>query len=184
MKDKTLLFVNVASKCGEPSRRPLGATLNSPYLKLGPWVPSTPAVDLPGTWWLGADTDPPLQARPLSTRTSKLFTRSTATRVSQSLGSPATRLVTQTLPSIGHTPVSADLAQFKGQEPGTDDEVLQFCQANYGVTFPIAKKVSKHSRPPHNCADDSRPTSTDLTLSPSGSSSRSTPTLLSRTLTG
>lgn len=33
-------------------------------------------------------------------------------------------------------------AQFKAQEPGTDDEVLQFCQMNYGVTFPIAKKVS------------------------------------------
>jgi len=32
-------------------------------------------------------------------------------------------------------------AQFKAQEPGTDDEVLQFCQLNYGVTFPIAKKV-------------------------------------------
>ena len=33
-------------------------------------------------------------------------------------------------------------SQFKAQEPGTDDEVLQFCQLNYGVTFPIAKKVS------------------------------------------
>ncbi|WWC62971.1 uncharacterized protein I303_105569 [Kwoniella dejecticola CBS 10117] len=31
--------------------------------------------------------------------------------------------------------------QFKAQEPGTDDEVLQFCQLNYGVTFPIAKKA-------------------------------------------
>jgi len=37
--------------------------------------------------------------------------------------------------------------QFKAQEPGTDDEVLQFCQLNYGVTFPIAKKVSSsHDR--------------------------------------
>ncbi|ODN93574.1 glutathione peroxidase [Cryptococcus wingfieldii CBS 7118] len=31
--------------------------------------------------------------------------------------------------------------QFKAQEPGSDDEVLQFCQLNYGVTFPIAKKA-------------------------------------------
>ncbi|WOO78053.1 Glutathione peroxidase-like peroxiredoxin HYR1 [Vanrija pseudolonga] len=30
--------------------------------------------------------------------------------------------------------------QFKAQEPGTDDEILNFCQVNYGVTFPIAKK--------------------------------------------
>jgi hypothetical protein len=37
--------------------------------------------------------------------------------------------------------LDADI-QFKAQEPGTDDEVLQFCQLNYGVTFPIAKKVS------------------------------------------
>lgn len=37
--------------------------------------------------------------------------------------------------------ISSTAYQFKGQEPGTDDEVLQFCQMNYGVTFPIAKKV-------------------------------------------
>ncbi|CAK9784795.1 glutathione peroxidase [Cutaneotrichosporon oleaginosum] len=30
--------------------------------------------------------------------------------------------------------------QFKAQEPGTDDEILLFCQGNYGVTFPIARK--------------------------------------------
>ncbi len=36
-------------------------------------------------------------------------------------------------------------SQFKGQEPGTDDEVLQFCQLNYGVTFPLAKKASIES---------------------------------------
>lgn len=37
--------------------------------------------------------------------------------------------------------------QFKAQEPGTDDEVLQFCQLNYGVTFPIAKKVGLSAKP-------------------------------------
>ncbi|RXK37241.1 glutathione peroxidase [Tremella mesenterica] len=31
--------------------------------------------------------------------------------------------------------------QFKGQEPGTDQEVLEFCQLNYGVTFPLAVKA-------------------------------------------
>ena len=38
-------------------------------------------------------------------------------------------------------PTGVENGQFNGQEPGTDDEVLQFCQLNYGVTFPIAKKV-------------------------------------------
>lgn len=31
--------------------------------------------------------------------------------------------------------------QFKGQEPGTDDEIGAFCSANYGVTFPMFSKV-------------------------------------------
>lgn len=31
---------------------------------------------------------------------------------------------------------------FKEQEKGTDEEIAQFCQVNYGVTFPLAKKSS------------------------------------------
>ena len=30
--------------------------------------------------------------------------------------------------------------QFAGQEPGTNEEVQQFCKLNYGVTFPIFAK--------------------------------------------
>lgn len=26
------------------------------------------------------------------------------------------------------------------QEPGTDDDIAQFCQVNHGVTFPLASK--------------------------------------------
>ncbi|MBN2807664.1 MAG: glutathione peroxidase [Prolixibacteraceae bacterium] len=29
---------------------------------------------------------------------------------------------------------------FAGQEKGSDQEIAHFCQANYGVTFPVAKK--------------------------------------------
>lgn len=32
--------------------------------------------------------------------------------------------------------------QFAGQEPGSDSEIQQFCQLNYGVTFPIMHKVN------------------------------------------
>ena len=31
--------------------------------------------------------------------------------------------------------------QFGEQEPGTDEEIKNFCQINYGVTFPISKKI-------------------------------------------
>ncbi|KAF4469134.1 glutathione peroxidase [Fusarium albosuccineum] len=31
--------------------------------------------------------------------------------------------------------------QFGAQEPGTDDEIQNFCQVNYGVTFPIMQKT-------------------------------------------
>jgi len=31
--------------------------------------------------------------------------------------------------------------QFGKQEPGSDDEILSFCEINYGVTFPLFSKV-------------------------------------------
>lgn len=31
---------------------------------------------------------------------------------------------------------------FKEQEAGTNEEIAEFCKKNYGVTFPMAKKVS------------------------------------------
>ena len=31
---------------------------------------------------------------------------------------------------------------FGGQEPGTNEEIKEFCKKNYGVTFPMASKVS------------------------------------------
>lgn len=31
---------------------------------------------------------------------------------------------------------------FQNQEPGTNEEILQFCQANYGVEFPMMSKIS------------------------------------------
>ncbi len=31
--------------------------------------------------------------------------------------------------------------QFGGQEPGSDSEIQQFCQLNYGVSFPVMAKL-------------------------------------------
>ena len=67
-------------------------------------------------------------------------------------------LLVNTASNCGYTPQYTELQQlyeqqqdhllvigfpandFKEQEKGTDEEIAQFCQVNYGVTFPLAKK--------------------------------------------
>ena len=39
--------------------------------------------------------------------------------------------------------------QFKGQEPGTDEEIQEFCQVNYGVTFPVMAKIDVNGEDAH-----------------------------------
>ena len=34
--------------------------------------------------------------------------------------------------------------QFGHQDPGSDEEIVSFCQINYGVTFQIMKKIDVH----------------------------------------
>ncbi len=37
----------------------------------------------------------------------------------------------------GFTVVGVPCNQFAGQEPGTPEEILEFCATTYGVTFPL-----------------------------------------------
>ena len=39
--------------------------------------------------------------------------------------------------------------QFGGQEPGTADEIAEFCSATYGVTFPMFEKVDVNGAQRH-----------------------------------
>jgi glutathione peroxidase len=41
----------------------------------------------------------------------------------------------------GFTVVGVPCNQFKGQEPGTAEEIATFCSATYGVTFPLTEKI-------------------------------------------
>ncbi len=41
----------------------------------------------------------------------------------------------------GFTVIGVPCNQFKGQEPGTAEEIAEFCSATYGVTFPMTDKV-------------------------------------------
>ncbi|WP_373895081.1 glutathione peroxidase [Virgibacillus natechei] len=43
--------------------------------------------------------------------------------------------------------------QFNNQDPGSDEEISQFCERNYGVTFPMFSKVDvkgEHAHPLFN----------------------------------
>ena len=69
-------------------------------------------------------------------------------------------MIVNTASKCGNTPQYAELEQlyekykdklviigfpannFREQEPGTNAEIQEFCKKNYGVTFPMAEKVS------------------------------------------
>lgn len=69
-------------------------------------------------------------------------------------------LIVNTASACGYTPQYAELEQvykkygsklvvigfpannFGNQEPGSNEEIAEFCQKNYGVSFPMAAKVS------------------------------------------
>jgi glutathione peroxidase len=41
----------------------------------------------------------------------------------------------------GFTVVGVPCNQFLGQEPGTAEEIVEFCSTTYGVTFPLTEKI-------------------------------------------
>ncbi|WP_104522700.1 glutathione peroxidase [Blastococcus atacamensis] len=51
--------------------------------------------------------------------------------------------------SRGFTVVGVPCNQFMGQEPGTAEEIEQFCSATYGVTFPMTEKVDVNGADAH-----------------------------------
>ena len=69
-------------------------------------------------------------------------------------------MIVNTASKCGYTPQYAELQKladqykdklvilgfpannFRGQEPGSNTEIAEFCKKNYGVTFPMSEKVS------------------------------------------
>lgn len=39
--------------------------------------------------------------------------------------------------------------QFANQEPGSSDEIEEFCEINYGVTFPLFEKINVNGKEAH-----------------------------------
>ncbi len=59
----------------------------------------------------------------------------------------------------GFTVLGVPCNQFMGQEPGSAEEIAEFCSATYGVTFPMTEKVDVNG-------DDRHPLYTELVPTP------------------
>ena len=49
----------------------------------------------------------------------------------------------------GFTVLGAPCNQFAGQEPGSAEEIREFCSATYGTTFPMTEKLEVNGRRRH-----------------------------------
>ena len=49
----------------------------------------------------------------------------------------------------GFTVVGLPCNQFGGQEPGSSEEIAEFCSATYGVTFPMSEKIEVNGEGRH-----------------------------------
>ncbi len=59
----------------------------------------------------------------------------------------------------GFSVVGFPCNQFMGQEPGTAEEIQQFCSTTYGVSFPLFEKIDVNG-------DDRHPIYEELTVTP------------------
>ncbi len=63
----------------------------------------------------------------------------------------------ETYAARGFTVVGVPCNQFGGQEPGSAEDIAEFCSSTYGVTFPMTEKVDVNGESRH-------PLFTELTL--------------------
>jgi glutathione peroxidase len=61
----------------------------------------------------------------------------------------------------GFTVVGVPCNQFGGQEPGSPEEIAEFCSASYGVTFPMTEKVEVNGPGRHELYDELVPVADD-----------------------
>jgi glutathione peroxidase len=55
----------------------------------------------------------------------------------------------ETYAEKGFTVLGVPCNQFMGQEPGSAEEIAEFCSATYGVTFPMTEKVDVNGADRH-----------------------------------
>ena len=63
----------------------------------------------------------------------------------------------ETYADRGFSVLGVPCNQFGGQEPGTSEEIAEFCSATYGVTFPMTEKVDVNGDGRHPLYDELTP---------------------------
>ncbi len=58
----------------------------------------------------------------------------------------------ETYKDSGFTVLGFPANNFLGQEPGSNEEIREFCTLNYGVTFPVFGKISVRQMTENHCA--------------------------------
>lgn len=53
------------------------------------------------------------------------------------------------LKDSGFSVIGFPCNQFGGQEPGSSEEIAEFCSTTYGVTFPLSEKIDVNGTPQH-----------------------------------
>jgi glutathione peroxidase len=51
--------------------------------------------------------------------------------------------------AVGFTVLGVPCNQFAGQEPGTPEEIQEFCSTTYGASFPLTEKLEVNGRHRH-----------------------------------
>ena len=62
---------------------------------------------------------------------------------------PGLRCVHNKFREQGFTVLGVPCTQFAGQEPAADTEIAEFCERNFGVTFPLTTKAEVHGKNQH-----------------------------------
>ena len=60
----------------------------------------------------------------------------------------------ETYADRGFTVLGVPCNQFAGQEPGSPEEIAEFCSATYGVDFPLTEKVDVNGEHRHPLYDE------------------------------
>jgi glutathione peroxidase len=142
MKALALALVLTActkAKEAQPQPKPAAPAASAPPAAAAPTTPST--TENPTMWTTPLKT---LQGQPTTLAAYKgkaLLLVNVASKCGLTPQYTALEALQKKYEAKGFTVVGFPCNQFGGQEPGSPEQIAEFCSATYGVTFPMMEKV-------------------------------------------